>query len=97
MVRREACDAAPPASVELCSGEHGLYHNAQDNAMWQKMTLPWLSNIKALLSLSANGATIRKSHCVMSCFSCSAVDAFAIGCRYRIYVDETDMLSLTAI
>ena len=36
MVRREACDAAPPASVELCSGEHGLYHNAQDNAMWQK-------------------------------------------------------------
>ena len=36
MVRREACDAAPPASVELCSGEHGLYHNARDNAMWQK-------------------------------------------------------------
>ena len=36
LIRREGSDAVPSASVEPSGGEHDLYDNAQDNAMWQK-------------------------------------------------------------
>ena len=65
--------------------------------MWQKNDTSLGVKYQSFVVFPANGATIRKSHCVMSCFTCSAVGAFAIGCRYRSYVDETDMLSLTTI
>ena len=59
MVRREACDAAPPASVELCSGEHGLYHNAQDSYVAENdtsMGIEYQSFVKSFQQMEPQSA-----------------------------------------